>query len=322
MPPQFTSATTRSPHTAASTNSMLRLGRRRKKYGRNSSDEQHRMATILSQIEAVDDWDRANGGDPRPEDWYIDEGWSGFTLERPELDRLRDDAANPARDWDELIIYDTSRFSRDPIHRLAVLEPEMAKLGVKIIYVASPIFEDTADGRFMAWQQAGMDKWFAEKNRENLRRGLRRELKKGKCWWAPYGYRVERRPGEDGGRHLYLVTIYEPEAEIVREIFTRVIAGEGSTEIARSLNARGVPSAKGGTWSARTITKVIHNRYYIGTAGFGKNEYVLPATRHPKTPRFPRKPKSLPVRRPEEEWWGKASVPPIIDEDTLLRAGE
>jgi hypothetical protein len=26
------------------------------------------------------------------------------------------------------------------------------------------------------------------------------------------------------------------------------------------------------------------------------------------------------VRRPEEEWWSKASVPPIIDQDTLLRA--
>ena len=58
---------------------------RRKKYGRNSSDEQHKMATITSQQAAVDEWDRAHGGDPQPGDWYVDEGWSGFTLDRPDL---------------------------------------------------------------------------------------------------------------------------------------------------------------------------------------------------------------------------------------------
>jgi hypothetical protein len=47
---------------------------RRKKYGRNSSDEQHKMAIINSQVAAVDEWDREHGGDPQPEDWYIDEG--------------------------------------------------------------------------------------------------------------------------------------------------------------------------------------------------------------------------------------------------------
>ena len=145
---------------------------RRKKYGRNSSDEQHKMATIKSQVAAVDEWDRAHGGDPQPEDWYIDEGWSGFTMERPGLDRLRDEAHDPARDWNEVVIYDTSRLSREPGHRLYILELEFKELGITVIYVASPVYDDTADGRAMAGVQGVFDKWYADKTKETMRRGL------------------------------------------------------------------------------------------------------------------------------------------------------
>jgi DNA invertase Pin-like site-specific DNA recombinase len=154
------------PHDTPNGSTPFLLDRRY--YGRNSSDEQHKKATIDSQVNAVNHWSRSNGGNPDPDHWYIDEGWSGFTMHRPALARLRRDIKKPGRDWHELVIYDTSRLSRDPIHRLGILEPELKKAGIKIIYIASPLFDDNADGRFMAWQQAGMDRWYAEKSKDNM----------------------------------------------------------------------------------------------------------------------------------------------------------
>jgi site-specific DNA recombinase len=308
-------------HPDCTPHNQLPLSRkRRKKYGRNSTDEQHKAATIHSQVQAVDDWDRQHDGNPQPDDWYIDEGWSGFTLERPELDRLRDDARAPNRDWDELVIYDTSRLSREPFHRLHILQPELRALGITIHYVASPIYEDTADGRFMEWQQAGMDKWFAEKNKENLRRGLRQKVRDGSVWWAPYGYRIVRHAAPNGGRAAHTVEVIEEEKAIVQEIFARVLAGDTTTTIARDLNARGVLTQKGKRWRSETVGAIIRDPYYVGQAGYRKYEKVEPRKRRPDGPKLRRRPKSSARALPEQDWWGKSSVPAFVSVDEQERA--
>jgi site-specific DNA recombinase len=294
----------------------------RKKYGRNSSDEQHKMATMNSQVAAVDEWDRAHGGDPHPDDWYIDEGWSGFSMERPALDRLRDDAADPGRTWNELVVYDTSRLSREPGHRLYILEPELKDRGITITYVASPMYPDTADGRAMAGVQGIFDRWFAEKARETMRRGLRERVRAGVCWWAPYGYAVERTLDPATGRTHYAIVVVATEAQIVREVYAMVIAGQSCVQIARDLNARSVPTRKGARWSPQRIAAMIHARYYTGTAGFGKWLNVLPQRRRDDTITHRRRPKTSWQRRAEQEWLGQAAVPAIIEPATQAAAEE
>src|SRR4051812_346849 len=97
-----------------------------RRYFRNSTDHQRDLMTIISQIEAVDDHARKNRyhDPPAPS---IDEGWSGFIAERPAIARLMDEAADPGRTWHHLLIYDPSRLSREPAHRLWYFEPYFRK---------------------------------------------------------------------------------------------------------------------------------------------------------------------------------------------------
>lgn len=293
---------------------------RRKKYGRNSSDEQDKMGTIDSQIAAVDDWDRARGGDPQPDDWYVDEGWSGFALERPALDMLRDDAARSDRDWHELVIYDTSRLSREPGHRLYILEPELKELGITITYVASPVYEDTADGRAMAGVQGVFDKWYADKTKETMRRGLRDCVRGGVVWWAPYGYEVVRTFDARTARALFEIRIKPEEAEIVRWVYAEVLAGRSTVEITRDLIARGVPTRNGGRWWPSTVRDMIYDRYYTGEAAYGATQCVLPKRRRDPLKTHRKRPKTRHLTRAREQWMSTAVVPRMIEPDVQERA--
>jgi site-specific DNA recombinase len=296
------------------------LAPRRKKYGRVSSDEQNKMATIESQVATVDDWDRAHGGDPQPDDWYIDNGWSGFSMERPALDRLRDEARRPGRDWHEVVIFDASRLSREPGHRLYILEPELRELSITISYVASPKYPDTADGHAMAGVQAIFDKWFADKAKETMRRGLREQVRKGTCWWAPYGYAVHKTVDARTGRTTFAIAIHPEHAEVVRWIYAEVLAGRSTVQITRDLNARRVPTQRGGQWYPSTVRDFVYDPYYIGQAGYGKTQRVLPKTRRDPLITHRRRPKTAQVARAREQWLGAATIPAIIAPEVQERA--
>src|SRR5919201_2057961 len=62
-------------------------------YARVSTESQARDNTIASQIAALRERIRADGGQLEPDHAYIDEGYSGSTLVRPALERLRDAVA-------------------------------------------------------------------------------------------------------------------------------------------------------------------------------------------------------------------------------------
>jgi DNA invertase Pin-like site-specific DNA recombinase len=58
--------------------------------------------------------------------------------------------------------------------------------------------------------------------------------------------------------------VLEDRANIVRRIFQLAIDGKGRGVIAKILNAEGVPSFKGKTWGASSVTKVLNNRAVLG----------------------------------------------------------
>ena len=62
-------------------------------YARVSSEQQAQQATIESQLAALEQRVKADGHVLLPQDVYVDEGFSGATLVRPALERLRDRAA-------------------------------------------------------------------------------------------------------------------------------------------------------------------------------------------------------------------------------------
>ncbi len=115
---------------------------------------------------------------------------------------------------------------------------------------------------------------------DRLKRGKRGGARKG--YWGggnrPYGYEPVPLLDEHGvpTRHRGLALVPE-EAAIVREVVSRVFAGEPLRPIAHDLNARGIPTAKGtGRWSVALLSQLLHRpvmkgvRIHLGAEYPGK----------------------------------------------------
>ena len=65
---------------------------------------------------------------------------------------------------------------------------------------------------------------------------------------APYGYRLVNK----------MLEIYEPEAAIVRNIFSLYLQGFSTNEIARELNNRNIPTKAGkDTWRSSRVAYIL-----------------------------------------------------------------
>jgi site-specific DNA recombinase len=69
-------------------NHDLRVGN----YARVSGDKQAKDGTIASQLEAIRERVASDGLECQPELCFVDDGYTGDTLVRPGLERLRDQA--------------------------------------------------------------------------------------------------------------------------------------------------------------------------------------------------------------------------------------
>ena len=74
----------------------------------------------------------------------------------------------------------------------------------------------------------------------------------------PFGFSKEKQ-----GKGFVLIP-HEPEAEIVRLIFSRYVSGDGLTEIAHQLNACGLMQRNGKEWQPQRIREVLKNQTYAG----------------------------------------------------------
>lgn len=80
------------------------------------------------------------------------------------------------------------------------------------------------------------------------------------------------------GRRRYGYTkngmeIIEAEAEIVREVFRRFLAGQSPRAIARDLNEREIATALGKTWGPDTVRALIDSRHVAGIRMFRGEEH-------------------------------------------------
>jgi site-specific DNA recombinase len=179
-------------------------------YARVSTDRQEREQTIDSQVAAVQAWLQAQGHAVAAEHRYRDQGFSGARLDRPALDRLRDDVQ--ADRVDLIAVLSPDRLARKYTAQVLLLE-EFRRAGCQVVFVQHPISDDPHDQLLLHIQGAS-----AEYERavlaERFRRGKLHQARAGQVVWnkPAYGYRyVPTRDGCPG--HL---VIDEAEAAIVR----------------------------------------------------------------------------------------------------------
>jgi site-specific DNA recombinase len=272
-----------------------------------STGRQEQERTIESQVAAAEQLAAERGEMIDPELRYLDDGWSGETLRRPALDRLRDAVAQDR--LDSVVLYDVDRLARRFVDQQVVLE-EFERRGVEVIFVKGGVAH--TDEERMALAMRGV---FAEYERAKIldrtRRGSLHRARSGAppAWSNPaYGYRYI--PGGKGQPGT--IVIEECEARVVRLIFVWVgVEGLMLRQVARRLEQQGIASRHGRGWNCSTIDRIVRNTAYVGRAYHQKYEGV-----EPQRPRnrhgYRRRRKSTFRRRPQEQWIS-VSVPAIVD---------
>ena len=104
-------------------------------YRRVSSERQKEEGTIASQVAALIEYAERQGYSVPPEWIFRDEGYSGATLVRPGLERVRDLAAEGV--LETVLVYAPDRLSRKYAYQVVLIE-EMARQGVEVVFLKSP----------------------------------------------------------------------------------------------------------------------------------------------------------------------------------------
>lgn len=235
-------------------------------YCRVSTDAQERDGTSLDhQQEQCERYCRERGYSVVE---TYRESYSGGSIDRPELSRLR--ALLKERRASVVVAYAVDRLSRSQNH-IGILFDEIATAKARLELV-SETFEDTAVGRFILAARAFVAEVEREKIATRTKTGKRNRAAEGKYVYSrpPYGY-TRTGKGE--------ISIDEPRAAVVRDIFSRFLEGASYRGIAVTLNDLGVPSSRGKPWERQVIKKMLQNEAYVGTLLYSgvRVEHAIPA---------------------------------------------
>lgn len=289
-------------------------------YARVSSARQKEDQTISSQIAALQSY-AATEGLEVPPDWvFQDEGYSGATLIRPALERLRDLAAEV--EVPLLLCHAPDRLARKYVYQ-ALLVEEFSRTGTEVRFLKGPKAH-TAEDELLLQFQGMIAEYERAQIAERTRRGKVYRARSGSpavLSGTPYGYRYVRKSDEAEAQY----NVFEPEAMVVRQIFRRYVEDQVSLgALARWLSEEGTPTAKGKSrWDRSTLWGILRNPAYCGRAAFGKTQRVEDRPRVTRSVRLrggklSRRPATR--ERPREEWI-EIPVPALVSEQQFELAG-
>jgi DNA invertase Pin-like site-specific DNA recombinase len=223
-------------------------------YARVSSGKDAMLHSLSAQVSYYSNLIQSNP------DWlyagvYSDEAKTGTKENRDGFLRLVADCRDGRINM--VITKSISRFARNTVTLLETVR-EFKLLGVDVYFEEQNIHTMSADGELMLSILASYAQEESLSASENQKWRIRKGFEKGELinWRFLLGYNVTKAG----------ITIDEDSAMIVREIFSRVIAGESFNSISRDLNDRGLTCALGGRWCAQRIRETVANEKYTGNA--------------------------------------------------------
>jgi site-specific DNA recombinase len=208
-------------------------------------------------------------------------GWTSLTRE------ARD---RHTRRFDHVVIYQTSRLSRDRVSA-GLFHRELRKVGVDIHYAVGAGDPATAEGSLMIAMQQAFDEFERKKLSRETKRGMGQNVRNGfrSGGRAPYGYAFERSAhpvaarAKNGEAKTRLVPNPE-QAPVIAEIFHLwADKGYGCKAIADHLNRPGGPPSPRhvdttrnvrGDWSKSTIRAILKNPTYTGRLVWNRLDFA------------------------------------------------
>lgn len=250
-------------------------------------------------------------------DIYCDNGCTGTNFKRPEFERMMEDVRRGKINC--IIVKDLSRFGRTYLETNNYLLRIFPLLGVRFISVNENFDTATAVqteyGLVMPLKNIINDTYSRDISRK-VSSAIKTKQERGEFVgvYAPYGYSKSE---ED--RHRL---VSNPEtAPVVREIFSLRLQGMGYAGIARSLNARGIPSPgaylfqrglsarenyRDSMWAVWNIKEILSSEVYLGHLIQGKRTKA--SYKHARIERY----------APADEWRICRNVhEPLVDNGTF-----
>ena len=187
---------------------------------------------------------------------FADEGISGTsTKNRDDFNRMIRRCRQ--KKIDLILTKSISRFARNTLDSLKYIRA-LKGMGIGIIFEKENINTLETDTELIITFMSAFAQSESESISANVRWGKKQAMKEGKVN-SPisrlYGYGMS-----DSGE----LVIVPEQAEIVKQIFTRIMAGDSLRMIRDALNADSIPAKGGKEWRESTIRGVITNEKYCG----------------------------------------------------------
>lgn len=187
-------------------------------------------------------------------DSFIDEAYSGTNDRRPAFQKMIAEVQGKPQ-WKAVLIYDLSRFSRNFVDASAY-KALIRDYGIAVISVTENCTEKEPGG-FMESIHDIFNAETSRKNAEKTHAGL--SVKARECSHCggkpPLGYDIVNKK----------LVVNEAEAEIVKTIFDMYYVGYSYQEMADELNAKGLKTKAGKSFTVNSFHDVLKQPKYCGT---------------------------------------------------------
>nr|WP_037579170.1 recombinase family protein [Staphylococcus capitis] len=228
-------------------------------YIRVSTERQVEGYSIEGQITQIEQYCQFNGYELV--DIYADRGISGKSMNRPELQRMLNDAKNGKLDC--VMVYKTNRLARNTSDLLTIVE-ELHRQNVEFFSLSERMEVKNSTGKLMLQILASFSEFEINTILENIYTGKHQRALEGYYQGnLPLGYNNI----PDNKKELM---INQHEANIVKYIFESYAKGHGYRKIANALNHKGYVTKKGNPFSISAVTYILSNPFYIGKIQFAK----------------------------------------------------
>ncbi|QDX04598.1 cassette chromosome recombinase CcrB [Staphylococcus saprophyticus] len=228
-------------------------------YIRVSTEKQVMGYSIEGQITQIEQYCQFNGYELV--DIYADRGISGKSMNRPELQRMLNDAKNGKLDC--VMVYKTNRLARNTSDLLTIVE-ELHRQNVEFFSLSERMEVKNSTGKLMLQILASFSEFERNTILENIYTGQHQRALEGYYQGnLPLGYNNI----PDNKKELM---INQHEANIVKYIFESYAKGHGYRKIANALNHKGYVTKKGNPFSISAVTYILSNPFYIGKIQFAK----------------------------------------------------
>ena len=198
---------------------------------------------------------------------FVEPGASATDDRRPAFQRMLEQAREPERRFDVILVHSFSRFYRNGAEMELTIR-SLKKLGIEVVSVTQPTGDDPSQ-ELMRQMIGIFDEYSSRENGKNVTRAMRESARQG--FWngstPPLGYRVveaERR----GAKIKKRLEVDPVEAESVRMIYRLYLEGDGETgplgvkDLTSWLNRHGHRTRRGAAFGVASVHHILKNDCY------------------------------------------------------------